>query len=452
MDDIKIIESGDEFFVTLWDLIDNSKERCWIINYHIGKNLITDETMIRLTRAVDRGVNVVIYVDWLSSSLSKRLRLKLKERGVRIEKTHPIKSTLLSYFTGRTFEHRIAARDIFERYHQKLILVDNKVIVGSANFAAEYAGHKLGDNSFYDLNLVITDKCVDEAVQVFRSIADRFQYKSVDILSDYIKGQRVKNQKIIEEVTRENENNEINNPKILSDPDADEWNPHLVASEPFYFNWTFQETLLELIENAQSKVIITNGYYYNIKKVTKALERAVTRGVNVSLFTSKKRDQLVYSLFSNSFLTKDLYKAGASIYELPEDRTLHMKSYVIDDHVIVGSSNCDRWSWSMNNEMNVYIQNKNFTEKVCGIINRPSLNYQLVEEKMTFRTRFAEFFWTRFLHISELFMNQKKELKCFLPQAFIHVEHDPVEERFLMKRKKVKQLTTSTFKLSFYNS
>jgi len=69
---------------------------------------------------------------------------------------------------------------------------------------------------------------------------------------------------------------------------------------------------------------------------------------------------------------KNLVDNGCKVYEIT-DRLLHMKTYMVDDkHFTVGnrvylnilvfmilfflgSFNNDRWSWRLNNEMNLFI-------------------------------------------------------------------------------------------------
>jgi cardiolipin synthase len=85
----------------------------------------------------------------------------------------------------------------------------------------------------------------------------------------------------------------------------------------------------------------------------KDLNDALTRGVKVELITSAKRDQPVYRYVKNYLLLRNLFHENIKMYEYPET-LLHMKGYLIDGKKYsIGSFNNDRWSWKLNNELNI---------------------------------------------------------------------------------------------------
>ena len=194
---------------------------------------------------------------------------------------------------------------MFERYHQKIILIDDQVFIGSTNFDIEYAGNKYGNNSFYDLNVKLTKKCLNEAKDVFFEIALKFGFKIVN-----------------------HSFNEV--------PDD---NFEIITSEPYYYMNDIQERLLHMIHNAKQRVILVSGYYFNNKKLNRGIKDAVNRGVKVELITSKVREQEAYKHLDNYKLTKALRQTGAKVSEFIDDRVLHMKVSVIDDQVVLGSFN-----------------------------------------------------------------------------------------------------------------
>jgi phosphatidylserine/phosphatidylglycerophosphate/cardiolipin synthase-like enzyme len=63
---MEIIQDGDQFFETLWNQIDGAEKCVWILTYHMVDNFIPNETLRRCIAAADRGVSVVLYVDYLN--------------------------------------------------------------------------------------------------------------------------------------------------------------------------------------------------------------------------------------------------------------------------------------------------------------------------------------------------------------------------------------------------
>ena len=45
-------------------------------------------------------------------------------------------------------------RSYFQRDHEKLLLADNKILLGSANISKDYGGKKYGNDFFMDMNLI----------------------------------------------------------------------------------------------------------------------------------------------------------------------------------------------------------------------------------------------------------------------------------------------------------
>lgn len=122
------------------------------------------------------------------------------------------------------------------------------------------------------------------------------------------------------------------------------------------------------IREAQEKIIIVQPYYYPIRIFEQELIKAMHRGVKVELITSAKRDQPVYHHLKNFILLRNLFHPNMSLYEYPE-QFLHMKGYLIDDRKFnIGSFNNDRWSWKLNNEVNIVLDDEEEAKKFNAII------------------------------------------------------------------------------------
>lgn len=406
MKEIDFVEDGDEFFEQLWQLIDSSKTCCWILTYHMVDNFIANETLRRLIRAAERGVSVVLYIDHLNYWVNPELASELQFKGGVIHYLNPI-NLFHRYMQGLD----VITREGFERYHQKLFIIDNTVIVGSANLDCAYAGVKHGNSKFYDINLILKKRCVKDAQKVFKHISERYNWHIKIPLIDEIQDDSIE----------------------------------LLVSEPNYLRWDIQERILQMLNRAQKKIVLLHGYYYDIKKITVALQAAIDRGVQIEFYTSKTRDQPVYKRLRNSKLTKNLQDIGVKVYEYPH-QILHMKGYIIDDNEFtIGSFNNDRWSWSMNNELNIYINNPQITHNLLQkleVVKSKSLPVE--PEDFTF-SRFLNYkFWDAFLKVSERVMNRRKFFKLYFPQAYIQLGQNE-EEIYQRKIKSYKENMKKVF-------
>lgn len=135
-----------------------------------------------------------------------------------------------------------------------------------------------------------------------------------------------------------------------------------------------------------------------MKEFDDVLIQALKRGVKVELITSQNRDQPAYSKLNNKTLMKNLVDNGCKVYEIT-DRLLHMKTYMVDDkhftvgkyilHLLLesflydylGSFNNDRWSWRLNNEMNLFFfDNSRETERMNRIIEHVKSESEVLEK------------------------------------------------------------------------
>ena len=167
-----------------------------------------------------------------------------------------------------------------------------------------------------------------------------------------------------------------------------------------------------MIDKSEKEIILVQPYYYRISKFEKAIKKALERGVSVKVVTSQKRDQMCYKNINNEFIFKDLISKGMQVYEY-RHQYLHMKAYLSDGKVNVGSMNNDRWSWYVNNELNILINNPvlylNFKHYIqdtlipaCYPVTNP--NHFTFFKKIQFN------FWHYVMKISEKFIKKVNQI------------------------------------------
>ena len=106
-------------------------------------------------------------------------------------------------------------------------------------------------------------------------------------------------------------------------------------------------------------------YHYTMSKFDRLIHRLVSKGgVKPEIITSGKRDQPVFQDLTNEMLFERLLRKDVKLFETKEG-LLHSKIYMFDRRwVNMGSMNNDRWSWAINNECNILIDDPRAYEEV----------------------------------------------------------------------------------------
>ena len=144
-------------------------------------------------------------------------------------------------------------------------------------------------------------------------------------------------------------------------------------------------------------------------KFDRAMVKAVGRGVAQSIVTSGQRDQPVFKSLFNYMLFQRLILKGINVYETKE-RLLHSKVYLTDGrHINLGSMNNDRWSWKINNEVNLAIDDERdyqwvaiYFDKMMGLSRPVTKNYTISASRAA-----SISFWQNFLYLSEILMSRR---------------------------------------------
>lgn len=116
----------------------------------------------------------------------------------------------------------------------------------------------------------------------------------------------------------------------------------------------------DLIYAAQERVIITSPYFVPDESMLYAITTAAQSGVDVQLFVSEVADQKVVYHAQRSYY-EALLRSGVRIWLYESPIVLHAKHFTIDDDVaVIGSSNMDMRSFSLNLEISVMVHGRTF--------------------------------------------------------------------------------------------
>ena len=129
----------------------------------------------------------------------------------------------------------------------------------------------------------------------------------------------------------------------------------MVPSGPGFITENNLRLFNTLIYSAQHKISICSPYFVPDDSLLYAVTTAAQRGVDVELFVSEKGDQFLVHHAQQSYY-EALLEAGVRIYLYKAPFVLHAKHFTIDDEVaVLGSSNMDMRSFSLNLEVSVML-------------------------------------------------------------------------------------------------
>lgn len=122
-----------------------------------------------------------------------------------------------------------------------------------------------------------------------------------------------------------------------------------------------------LIYAAQRRIVLVSPYFVPDDSMLYAVTTAAQRGVEVELFVSEIGDQAVVFHAQRSYY-ESLLRAGVTIWLYRKPMILHAKHFTIDEDVaVVGSSNLDMRSFTLNLEVSLMVRGRQFVDELRGI-------------------------------------------------------------------------------------
>jgi cardiolipin synthase A/B len=318
-DVVHLLESGNEFFAALLQLIQGAKTTLYLQYYALTPDKTGNEVLQALKDAANRGVSVKILLDAFGSAAIKGAPLaELKKAMVEYRLFSPI----------RLYRLRIG-----RRLHHKIIIADSATaIVGGINISDKYRGTK-EQIAWLDFALQLQGVvCKDIAI-----LCERLFYSR----KPSFKKKQLHNTEGIMQV------------------------PVRIAHEDWFLKKRqIHRNLQQAIHFAKEHITIVCSYFIPNYKMIRLLKKAAKRGVLVRLYLQGKTDvQLARD--AGRYWYRVLQRHHIAIYEFP-GRVLHGKLAMIDGKwLTIGSSNFNHLSKYTSIETNAEVYHK----QVCDIIN-----------------------------------------------------------------------------------
>jgi len=122
-----------------------------------------------------------------------------------------------------------------------------------------------------------------------------------------------------------------------------------------------------LVYAAQKRVVLTSPYFVPDDSMLYAITTAAQSGLDVELFVSEIGDQFLVFHAQRSYY-EALLRAGVKIWLYAGPTILHSKHLTIDDQIsVIGSSNMDMRSFSLDLEISVMVRGEEFLSQLRAI-------------------------------------------------------------------------------------
>jgi cardiolipin synthase A/B len=329
---LHLVHTPQDRLAAVIDLIAHAKTSVRMFSYMFGADQTGQDVRAALAAAADRGLKVQLIIDSFGSGDNRDSFFA------------PLVSAGGQY-------HCFSSRwglGYFVRNHQKILIVDSEhALVGGFNITDHYFGRK-GDESWEDLGVIVSGPEVAHLVQY---------YDALDRLSE---GGGIAFRKMRQLIRN--------------------WRPgsgkiQWLISGPTNRISPLGLVLKRALERA-TRLDIVAAYFSPSQTILRRIARVTRRDAGSRLIMAGKTDNGA-TIGAARSLYRYLLKRKAHIYEF-QTRPLHMKLFVVDDAVYIGSANLDVRSLFINMEIMVRIDDAAFAAHVHRLID--GLVMQSVEQ------------------------------------------------------------------------
>nr|WP_241992679.1 cardiolipin synthase [Cryobacterium lactosi] len=314
--------------------IDRATKYVHVEFYIISLDHTTAPFFDALENAVKRGVTVRVLMDHIQSMRKpgfKETKRRLTASGVQWQLMLPL----------QPFKGQWQRPDL--RNHRKLVIVDGRVgFMGSQNV-------------------------IDRTYNMKRNIRRGLKWKDLMVR---LEGPIVSGLNAIFITDWYSETNELltrDIEPVHPEQISDALDCQVVPSGPGFKGENNLRLFLALLYYAQERIVITSPYFVPDESIMYAITTAVQRGLHVELFVSEIGDQALVYHAQRSYY-EELLRAGVKIYMYKAPYVLHAKHFTIDDDVaVIGSSNMDMRSFSLNFEVSLMVRGSSFVQALRAV-------------------------------------------------------------------------------------
>jgi cardiolipin synthase len=338
---IDLFTDGKEKFASLLRAISEAEDHIHLLYYKIANDETTRTLVNALTMKAVQGVQVRLMYDDIGSSGVKQEQFdQLIAAGGEVQAFFPSRIPYLNFRMNY-------------RNHRKIAIIDGRIgYIGGFNIGDEYLGLNRKIGYWRDTHLRITGDAVQRLqVQFFLDwsvSAGGF----IQVHPNYFP------------------------------PSTHELGAavQIVSSGPNSEEQQIKYALIKLIYEARAYIYIQTPYFIPDESVMTALKIAAMSGIDVRIMIPEKGDNWLVHRASYAYIG-ELFRSGAKIY-LYEKGFLHAKTIVIDGKAAsVGTANMDRRSFELNFEINAFIYDPSFVNRLVDIYEQDIVNSKLLNHE-----------------------------------------------------------------------
>lgn len=308
----RVYFGGDCFFDAFLSSIDRAVHHIFIEVYIFRLDELGKEVVNRLIQAAHRGVKVKLLIDGFGSyRFGWHLYRTFKKHGIEAKIYHPVPWNIFHWHYANCADNNDSKQPFISwrlnrRNHRKIFLIDNKkAFVGSFNIDSVHLGLERGGKNWRDTGLEINCK---KRVKALASIVQSTWHSASEANRNLLSKLRKKaHQRAIQ-----------------------------IKTHHQHRKYTYK-ALLTKINNSQHRIWITTAYFIPQKALIKKLIACAQRGIDVRIILPMYSDHCLVHWVSRLFYRK-LIENGVRIYEY-KPSMMHSKTIIIDQWVLVGSSN-----------------------------------------------------------------------------------------------------------------
>ncbi len=381
LSEVAYLKNEPEFFAARMQMLDRAQISVRIqslIFYADESSIILSNKLVEL---VNRGVRVDIIIDPVFNHSVKehKMYFDLKRRGVHIHGYELLYLNWVNEITKVTdLEGLFKTSNM--RYHEKLFIVDAEnpstttAIIGGVNLANDYFEVDTQDpmKRYIDRDVMVRGPIVQDMTRAYDLTRSEFTRRSQEVDSSGSIWQTVKGMfsNSTGPITLSGANpaymqTALAHASRTLDLNWQKVSIRFIQSRPRYNEDTIFPAIVNMIDDAQSEVLIVNSYLVPEKELIDAIGRAVRRGVKVKIQANTREvietAQLVdlgRSRYKQLLALNQVFPGAVEIYEWGGFAKMnnglgqnHGKYMVIDRKaVMIGSYNLDLRSRYLNSE------------------------------------------------------------------------------------------------------
>lgn len=322
----KIFFDGTSYFNELFMDIDRARSSIDLEVYIFANDSLGSMVAKHLIAASERGVHVRVLVDGVGSLFwGGNLAFQLERAGVNTRIFHPFPFNFWQW-SHSWVRVSILLKAIYlllkinSRNHRKTCIIDNKIVyVGSFNISQRHLGYADHGENWRDAAIRLQTTDVEAINMAFEAAWDHLPLQE-------------RLQEIFKPVKT---------------------NPTFRLNYTRHLRRALYKGLLRRLAKCRRRIWIANAYFVPDNFLLKKLKDAARKGIDVRILLPQRADVFIIPWASAAFY-RSLLISGVRIFEyLPT--MFHAKTLILDDWMMVGSSNLNHRSLLHDLEIDVAI-------------------------------------------------------------------------------------------------